>query len=161
MSYSPSNPSSIIPVTTHYRSAYSPKIKVGLTFPEESLTKQEFKDECDINVLMSRYMATGELPNLNEREPQYLDTTGHDYQVAMNLISGANSLFHEMPSKIRNRFANDPAAFLDFCSDEKNREEMASLGLLRPREEWLSAPIEFGDKVPQNPSGDAGAEPEK
>jgi len=79
---------------------------------------------------MGRYLANGEVPQINQQAPQYLDVTGYDYQSAMELVAGAQSLFEEIPSNIRNRFQNDPALFLDFCSNEKNREEMAEMGLL-------------------------------
>lgn len=119
-------------------SAYSPKIDVSIAFPDVSpVTKQEFKDECDINILMSRYESTGQMPVINERAPQYLDATGYDYQTAMNFVAGANTLFNEMPASIRNRFENDPAQFLDFCSQEKNRPEMQEMGLLKHVSDWV------------------------
>jgi len=115
-----------------FKSAYSIKERVRLTFPQNSRwTKQSFKDECDINVLMSRYLSTGQMPNLNERAPQYLDTTGIEYQQAMEIVAGAQSLFEELPSAVRTRFANNPAAFLDFTSDPANAQELHDLGLLR------------------------------
>jgi len=116
-----------------FKSAYSVKNRVRLSFPENSRwTKQSAKDECDVNIIMSRYIATGELPNIAERAPQYLDVTGLEFQSSMDFIAGANSLFHEMPSGIRARFENNPALFLDFCSQEKNRPELAEMGLLKP-----------------------------
>lgn len=116
---------------TKFKSAYGPKLRVALSFPENSRwTKQSFRDECDINNVMGRYLSSGEMPVINQTAPQYLDVTGYDYQTAMQLVAGAQSLFEEVPSAIRNRFQNDPAAFLDFCSDEKNRAEMAEMGLL-------------------------------
>lgn len=117
------------------RSAYSPQQKHQLHFTGPGRTKQSFRDECDINTIMARYQATGELPNLNQLAPQYLDATGYDYQEHQNFIAGANSMFHELPSGIRARFSNNPAEFLDFCSQEKNRPELAEMGLLRPIEE--------------------------
>lgn len=121
-----------------FRSAYSPRKRVSITFPEQSKhTKQEFKEECDINNIMAQYLINGILPNMNERAPQYLDVTGYDYQQSMDLIAGAQTLFNELPSGVRLRFENDPAQFLDFCSDEKNRSEMAEMGLLRPKQEWV------------------------
>lgn len=121
------------PQTAIFRAAYQPRLRVSLSFPENSRwTKQSEKDACDINQIMNRYMATGELPNIAERAPQYLDVTGLEFQGAMDFIAGANTLFHEMPSAIRNRFENDPALFLDFCSQEKNRPELAEMGLLKP-----------------------------
>jgi len=133
MSSNPLTPRQLHPQTTPFQSAYSQKPRVSISFPENSpWTKQSHKDECDINQIMSRYIATGELPNIAERAPQYLDVTGIEFQASMDFIAGANSLFHEMPSSIRNRFENSPALFLDFCSQEKNRPELAEMGLLKP-----------------------------
>lgn len=141
MSYNPKN---LTPTTTDetiFRSAYSPRLRVSISFPENSeYTKQEFKEEADINILMSKYIATGILPNMNESAPQYLDVTGIEFQESMQFVAGAKSLFMEMPSAIRNRFQNDPAQFLDFCSNDKNRDEMAEMGLLRPKSEWTLPP---------------------
>lgn len=111
---------------------YSTKPRVQIHFTQPSLTKQSFKDECDINRIMARYQSTGLLPNVNEMPPQYLDVTEYDFQAHQNFIAGANSLFHELPSAIRARFQNNPGEFLDFCSHEKNRPELAEMGLLRP-----------------------------
>jgi len=122
----------IVESQTKFKSNYSPKQRVALTFPENSpWTKQEFKEECDINTIMNQYMATGQLPSINENYPQYLDVTGIEFQESMEFIAGAQSMFHELPSAIRNRFQNDPAQFLDFCSQEKNRPELAEMGLLK------------------------------
>lgn len=113
------------------KSAYGPKTREQIGFPDNSRwTKQSFKDECDINNVMNRYLSTGEVPVLNERAPQYLDVTGIEFQEKMEFIAGAKTLFQELPSSIRNRFQNDPAQFLDFCSQKKNRPEMAEMGLL-------------------------------
>jgi len=137
----------IIKSSTPFQTAYSQKLSEPVFFPEVSpVTKQSFKDECDINVLMARYESTGQLPNLNEVAPQYLDCTGQEFNEHMNFIAGAKSLFAELPARIRSRFENDPAQFLDFCSAEKNRPELAEMGLLKPVEEWvqvepLTAPV--------------------
>lgn len=116
------------------QSNYSPKKRYQITFQTNSPhTKQSFKDECDINTIMSRYQSTGQIPNLNECAPQYLDVSGIEFQESMEFVAGAKSLFQEMPSAIRNRFGNSPAEFLDFCSHEKNRPELAEMGLLKPQ----------------------------
>lgn len=110
---------------------YSIKPRVQISFPEDSpYTKQSFKDECDINTIMARYQATGQLPEMDVRAPQYLDVTGVEFQSSMEFIAGAKTIFEELPSHLRSRFENEPAKFLDFCSDPKNRPEMADLGLL-------------------------------
>lgn len=112
-------------------SAYSDKLSIGLTCdPEGDMTDQSFKEECDINTIMQRYQSTGEMPQINKVAPQYMDCTGHDFQTHMDFIVQAQDLFDQLPSALRDRFGNDPAAFLDFTSNEDNLPEMAKLGLL-------------------------------
>jgi len=140
-----------------FRTAYSPHLKIAINFPAQGRTKQSFKDECDINVIMSRYQATGQLPdNLNPTAPQYIDATGFDFDLAMNLVAEASSAFQELPSAIRSRFNNDPGAFLDFVHDPNNRSEMAQMGLLKPEAEWSKGAVaptpSESPKPPSNPS---------
>lgn len=118
-------------------SAYESKPRVSVSFPEVSeFTRQEFKDECDINRIMSRYLTSGELPSVAQLAPQYLDVSaGHNYQEAMFFVAQAQSLFNQLPSALRTRFGNDPKQFVDFCSNDKNRDEMQELGLLNPAPE--------------------------
>jgi len=135
---------------SRFLSAYSKKIQTPLTFPENSRwTKQSFAQECDINTIMARYNNSGELPAINQRAPEYLDVTGLDYQAAMEFTANARSLFQELPSAIRNRFGNDPAQFLDFTSDEKNRQEMAEMGLLRDE---VAMAVLYPNPIKDNPS---------
>lgn len=115
-----------------YRTAYGPKSKVSLSFPAQGRTKQSFKDECDINVIMGRYMKTGVLNFVNRFAPQYSDVSGIDYQEAMFTVAQARSMFQQLPAQIRDQFRNDPAQFLDFVHDPANAAEMAQMGLLTP-----------------------------
>jgi len=116
-----------------FLSAYTKKNRVRISFTGPGRTKQSFKNECDINTIMSRYQKTGILPDmLNTANAQYLDVTGYDYQEAMQIVAGAQSMFNELPSAIRSRFKNDPAEFVEFTSNPENRQEMAQMGLLRP-----------------------------
>jgi len=141
MSYNPKSPLKLTKSPNHLNSNYTTKPACALAFPKDSeYTKQEFKDECDINTIMGRYQYNGLMPVMNEQAPQYLDVSGADFQTAMEFVAGANSLFNDLPSSLRNRFNNDPAQFLDFCSNEANRSEMHSLGLLKPEAEWTSKP---------------------
>ena len=97
---------------------------------EPTLAQQQFKDECDINNILERFGVTGELPT-NTRLPQYGDFSGiTDYQSALNAVMEAQEAFMALPAAVRARFANDPAAFVDFCSDESNRDEAIALGLV-------------------------------
>jgi len=102
-----------------------------LVFTSPSRTKQSFRDECDINNILRKFNVTGELP-VGSVQPQYGDFSGiTDYQSALNAVMAAQDSFLALPAKIRSRFDNDPALFVDFASDEANKDEMKALGLLR------------------------------
>ncbi|AXH78139.1 MAG: internal scaffolding protein [Microviridae sp.] len=117
---------------TPFQAVRQPLVSVALHFPENSRwTKQCFKEEADINTLMARYLSTGEMPVINQVAPQYLDASGFDFQAMQDKVIEAKSLFMDLPSTLRTRFANDPAAFIDYCGDPANHDEMRKLGLLR------------------------------
>lgn len=100
---------------------------------EPSLTKQEFADECDINTIMARFAKTGEILHVSQSSPRYGDFSSvPDYQTALHIVQDAEASFASLPSKIRDRFHNDPAEFLDFVSDPKNEAELTELGILSP-----------------------------
>lgn len=98
--------------------------------PAEGLTKQSFKEDADINVIVKRFGITGALPE-NVRTPQYGDfTAAVDYQSALNAVIAAQESFMSMPADVRARFGNDPGAFVDFCNNPANRDEAVKLGLV-------------------------------
>lgn len=94
-----------------------------------SLTKQSFKDECNINKIMDRFQRSGAIDHYTTRSHEYGDTSAPDYLEANLIIANANTMFEELPSSIRAKFENDPAKFLEFVQDDKNAQEMVSLGL--------------------------------
>lgn len=113
--------------------AYGPKTTVRTDVSAaRDRTKQSFKDECDINHIMARYQKTGVLDFAQKHAPQYGDCTGVEFQAGMQKIAQARSMFEELPSKLRLRFSNDPAEFLEFVQNPANREEAKELGLLKP-----------------------------
>ena len=114
-------------------------------FTSPSRTKQSFRDECDINNILRKFNVTGQLP-AGSVQPQYGDFSGiTDYQSALNAVMEAQDSFLALPAKIRSRFDNDPALFVEFASDEANKDEMKALGLLR--EETVQAVV----KSPSEP----------
>lgn len=100
-------------------------------FSRPSRTKQSFRDECDINHILRQFNVIGQLPAASV-QPQYGDFSGiTDYQSALNAVIAAQDSFLALPAKIRAKFQNDPALFVEFASDEANKDEMKALGLLR------------------------------
>ena len=105
-------------------------LNTGIIFTEPSLTQQSFKDECDINNILRQFNVTGQLPSRSV-QPQYGDFSGiTDYHSALNAVMAAQDSFLQLPAKVRAKFDNDPAVFLEFASDEANRDEMKAMGLL-------------------------------
>lgn len=145
MSWDPDNRTPLTEPGRFY-AGYTEKLDVVIVCdPDDDHTDQSFADESDINSIMARYQSTGEMPILNEREGQWLDTTGMDFQRHMDYIISAQELFQELPSAIRDRFNNDPATFLDFTGNDANKREMAQMGLLSPEatEAILYPPPDF------------------
>lgn len=108
--------------------------EAGIDCPEPTLTQQHMKDECDINVLVDRFVVTGDMPQRTMPPLQGDFTEIPSYQEALNLMRAADLAFMALPAKIRNQFENDPGQFVEFCSNELNREELKKMGLLRPEE---------------------------
>jgi len=120
----------------------------GIKFPKQGKTHGEFKDECDINSIMSKFNKTGQLPELIKKNPQYGDFANvSDYQTSLNTVMHAQQQFEALPANIRKRFDNDPASFLEFCSNEENVDELRELGCL-PK---LKKPTEDPPKVKTEP----------
>lgn len=99
---------------------------------ETSRTLQSQKDEADINVLVRRFGLGGPFP-ANVRVPTYGDFTGvGDFRQAMDAIRSAEASFMAMTPQTRARFNNDPGAFVEFCSNPANLDEMRKMGLAVP-----------------------------
>lgn len=106
--------------------------KTGELVKEPSMTKQSFKEECDINNIVRRFEATGVIDHLNmrAREGVYTDLPDPiDFQGALNVVLAAETAFGSLPADLRARFGNDAEQFLAFTADPANQEEMIKLGL--------------------------------
>lgn len=102
----------------------------GLMCSDPSLARQEFQAECDINTIVKRFGLDGKMPT-NVRRPMYGDFTSvNDFREALHAIEAARSSFASMPARVRARFENDPARFVEFCSNPANAAEAAELGLV-------------------------------
>ncbi|AXL15154.1 internal scaffolding protein [Microviridae sp.] len=115
------------------------------------ITKQSFKDECDINRIMAKYQQTGVLEHVkyvsedaSSNYGNYLNS--YDYHDAYNAVLRANEMFDTLPSSIRSKFENDPAKFLAFSQDPENDSEMKKLGLKQSIKNTSEEPISTGKK---------------
>lgn len=107
------------------------RVKEQLICKDPSLTHQCFKDECDINNIMSRWVKDGLVAHVNQYQGRYEDvSSAEDYHTSLNRVIAAQDAFDSLPATIRSRFENDPGKFLEFVGDPSNKDEMTKLGLL-------------------------------
>lgn len=124
-------------MSTKFNTAYDYAIDPGITFQnQEFAAKQSFKEECDINTIMRNFEETGLLQNLAKRDPVYGDFSDPGtFHEAQNIVVVAKEQFAALPARIRERFNNDPANFLEFVYDESNIDELVKMGLATKSEE--------------------------
>lgn len=100
-----------------------------------SLTRQEFKDDCDINFILAKFenQQFEDIVTRNPQQPRFENFIGiPDFDESLNQIINAQNAFEELPAKLRDRFDNKPAKLLQFMQDPMNREEGIRLGLFEP-----------------------------
>lgn len=114
-------------------------------FNSPSKTKQSFKNECDINLIMKRFknIHGDNFLDVNRAAlgGAYEDLVGiPDYRSAIEQIRRADEVFMALPSQLRLTFNNDPVYFLDFVQDPKNFDHLVNLGLATKRAPNQDAP---------------------
>lgn len=115
------------------------------------MAKQAFKDECDINTIMSKYQRTGLIEHVQRVQGSYGDFTSvQDYQLSLNQVIEAQDAFDALPSSVRKRFNNEPTQLMAFISDDANYDEAVRLGLIERKE---PAPAPSPPKPTEPPAG--------
>jgi len=153
-------------------SAIGDKVDPGVLFPgddapaevlkRERRVKSEFKDECDINLIMARYRKTGILPESARSAAARYGDFGQvpDFMQMQEKLIAANALFDSLPAAVRKQFNNDPGEFISASNTREGRELMVKLGLGK---EAVSSPLEAssssGGGQPPKTSPKADREP--
>ena len=112
---------------------HSPR-EFAFTCEGESLTQQQFVEECDVNNILAKYKRTGLISHLARHSGNFGDFSSvDDYQTSLGKIMQAQQSFEMLPSELRSKFGNDPGRLIEFMSDEKNTEDCYKFGLkIRP-----------------------------
>lgn len=122
-----------------FRTQFSKKRKsIGVDCQvEPSMTHPEFRDECDINLVVARYLKTGDSALLKSREAfaRYGDFTQvPDFQDMLDKTASAREAFGHLDSKTREAFDNDPQKLISAVSDPLKADMFVHLGLATKRE---------------------------
>lgn len=116
---------------SHVFSKFDRPVHPGLECNDEHMTRQEFKDECDINRIMARALKTGTIPGRADMGTYGDFASVGDFQDAQNTIVRAKDQFAALPALVRDRFKNDPGQFLAWIHDKNTTlEEAHEMGLL-------------------------------
>lgn len=131
-----------------FKTQYSAQVpKKGIVFTDKSRTQQEFKDECNINVIMERYMATGIINHTSEYQPVFADVTAFqgDLQAAYDMIDRADAAFNALPSGLRAELNNNPRNLFAFISNPANKQKCIDYGIFN-KPEFVSDPVVVNPK---------------
>lgn len=107
--------------------------RISLSTPvgERSLTKQSFKDQADVNLVVRRYATEGTLPYVNPRPGVFGDVSGAvQLQEAIELVRDANDSFQGLPSSVRTLADNSAVNFLQMLSTPDGVSDLQEVGFL-------------------------------
>ncbi len=93
-------------------------------------TKQASKDECDVNLIMSKYTRTGLISHLALGMPKFADVSElTDYRSAVDNIRSVEAFFAGLPSAVRRHFENDPALLMERMEAGLSADDLKAIGL--------------------------------
>lgn len=146
----------VIPFRTHY-SGYN---RHAFECLGDSMTQQQFAEECEIKNIMKKYDSSGFFDHINRNPAQYGDFTQvTDLAGAIDKINEAQENFMTIPSDIRKRFDNSAQKFYLFAQNPDNFDELIDMGLATQR---VSTPVvekEVAVPDPQTVKGTETSEP--
>lgn len=99
----------------------------GVTFTEKSLTQQHFKDDCDVNIILERFLRTGEVPT-SQGIPSFQDVSDFaDFRELQDAMSDARVYFDSLPARVRARYNNDVTMFYETLNTQQGYNDFVSL----------------------------------
>lgn len=94
----------------------------------DGLTKQAFKDSCDVNKILKRAAKAGSISHLQKYPAaEYGEFENYDLLEAHRRLKRANEIFEDLPAEVKREFDQDALAFAGFCSNPENRERLGEL----------------------------------
>lgn len=113
-----------------FRCPFDVPVEVPYVDSDPSMTKQCFKDECDINLIMKNADYSGFVDHVSPSNPLYIDLSDvSDYKESLDFVMSSQEAFQSLPSALRSRFDHDTSKFMEFVSDPANADEVSSFGV--------------------------------
>lgn len=102
---------------------------------QPSKTDQQYKEDCDTNTILQKFMRTGQVTHLAKSQGSFQDVSEiKDLAESLQLVKDAESNFLKYPSKLRKKFNNNIHEMINWLNDPENTEEAIELGLKVGRE---------------------------
>jgi len=116
------------------------RVRVATSYPTPTLTKQSFRDECDVNMIVRKFERTGELP-VGPAAATYADVSNTpDFQNQMDRIAHVRSEFDDLEVHQKMAFNNDPEQLLAALDDPNQLGLLRDLGLVEGEAEPKPTP---------------------
>lgn len=114
----------------------------------DGMTKQSFKDQCDINKILKKAEVAGGLSHVQKYDAAvYGEFDGEfDLLTANARIQKANEIFNDLPAEVRSEFQNNALAFVKFAADPANNDRLVELipAIAEPGRYFPNAANRFG-----------------
>lgn len=124
-----------------FNSGYSDRVEVLLICEDETRTKQDQADACNINNIMKKYQKTGLIDHVSKYHAHYGDASRVSYEEAFNTTLRTNEVFSELPSTVRAKYDNDPAIWLGAIEGAETPEQFREImGLPAPESPGVVTP---------------------
>lgn len=134
--------------------------RTGLACADPSLTKQEFKEDADINNIIARFQQTNELPPIPLPE-HFMDIRNRQtYLQVQEHMAEANAIFYKLPAQLRAEHLNDPARWADAvvkAVEAGDLEKARKLGIDEPEPKPFVKPKETASGGTPAPAPSKGA----
>lgn len=129
---------------------------LALNTGPETIVQQHLAEDVDINVIMKRFGATGQMP-AGVPGGVFGDFTGiEDFRSAVDAVERAREGFMSLPADVRERFDNDPGRLIEFARTA-SPDQLSALGMAPAAPVAPAAPA--GSPAPPAPPGAGGDGP--
>lgn len=110
-------------------------------------TKQAFKNETDIQIIMGRADIAGTISHLQKFEGVYADYSDFDFHTQTERLTQGRMIFDALPAEVRKEFGQDPQAFFAHVNLPENlaKPDYGLPHLAKPGKQMLSAKVADAD----------------
>lgn len=94
---------------------------------QEKRTNQAFKESCNINTILKRYVTTGVIDHVKKYAPEYGEVSSMDFEQAFNTVKKSKEMFASLPAVVRENFGHSVENFLAYMENPENRTQESLL----------------------------------